>query len=112
MLWKQDDIIKLLADIGTVIVGGAGGDYDLCEMQIPIEGADDRICITPFINPERREPIAESERKLCEVYAVVVFHGDCTGFGSDNEELAVAYGRVIARLTKLGFCVIHHRKLP
>ncbi len=108
-IWKRDKIRKLLKDLDcSVGLQDPGGDWDIVGFHITPNGSEEWITIIPFKDPES-DPDEEVQDN-CEIYAVEVrTNGDCTGgLQTQDEKVAIAYGRVCARLSKAGFNIIAH----
>ncbi len=114
MLWKRDEIRKLLEDLDCSIREvGPGGDWDITGFSIVPNDSEEWISITPFKDPAEESNssnASEDELDNCEIYAIEVrTDGDCEGgLQTEDEKEGAVYGRICARLTKAGFYVIPH----
>ena len=116
MYWERDEIKKLLHGLGTLTETKPGGDWDLTGLDIQPPGSillidnvpvPEVVSIIPYTDPSK-DPIPEDDN--CDVMAVEVraSNGSDGGLYTENEDIGKAYGTAVARLTKMGFCVIRH----
>ena len=106
--WNTRSIEKAFSDLGPISVSGQGGSYDTETVHISPNGlSNDDIRITGFTpGSEVKDPY-----EVEEVVEVVVrnCHSDSRGgLQTNDENLGAIYGRVVARLTKMGFAVYNN----
>jgi len=109
--WNRQEIRDLFADLDCHIGDSEqGGDWDIPGLMLfPKSNPEEWMSISPYHDPSYRTP-EQLPRDDCEVHAIEVrTDGDCRGgCQTDNEDLAVLYAKVTARLRKLGFYIINH----
>lgn len=113
-IWDKQVVVDILKDSpipNTVEFGeDRGGDWDLNPVYVSVASTDDCLRIIPYVNPAIRGG-APAENDGVPVYAVELrnLHGDSRGgCDSENAELCMLYGFLLAGLKRHGFNVINH----
>jgi len=114
--WKRSDVQELLSDLDAEVVESEpGGDWDIKALgfaPLSIENrGEDRdawVWITPFKDPNEDSNYAVQDD--CEIYALEIrTNGDSRGgCQATNEDVAVLYARITAKLREQGWHIIGH----
>ena len=112
--WVRDDVLRVLSrgfDVRATLRMVTGGDYDCPPIIFRMDGVDDAVYVTPYLDPEIRDLPPVEDRLAIDVFAVELrtADGDCRGgLQTHDEGLAMFFGACYARLCQLGFRVIGH----
>jgi len=109
--WNTEQVKAALAPIGDVYDGGYGGDYDTTNISVYPKGRESGDCIS-VVGFRPGKALSEEERDNAEEveYAEVRNNESDSdgGLQSDDEEICVLYGRIIAAMRKMGYSTIRH----
>ncbi len=100
--WKTDEVLAALSDIGIFRRSQPGGDVDTTALTLYIDGEWISVCGLVNCGSHVENP------DDCEVCWVEVrTDGDSAGgLQTESEIVGAAYGRIVARLRKMGFAGI------
>jgi hypothetical protein len=104
-----------LAPLGDVYDGDYGGDYDTTNISVYPKGRESGDCISVVgFRPEKS--LSEAERDDADDVECIELRNNESdsggGLQSDDEEICVLYGRIMALVRKMGFYTIpHHDQL-
>jgi hypothetical protein len=116
-IWNSQIVFDILAQspikCSAKINPERGGDYDLNSVYITIDGCDDALTVTPFVDPagSATGEVAPPENDNVPIYAIELrnVHSDSRGgCMSDNVDFCMLYGFLKAKLNQLDFYVIDH----
>lgn len=112
--WVRDDVVRILSrgfSVSASLNMATGGDYDCPPIVFRIDGVDDAVFVTPYLDPEVGILPPVEDRLAIDVYAVELrtANSDCRGgLQTHDEGLAMFFGACYARLRQMGFKVIGH----
>lgn len=105
MRWQTEQIKKALADLGQIATSSPGGSYDGTNISVYPHGSREYISISPFTDHIEVDDPDDLEAQWAEVRT----DGDSRGgLQTENENVGACYGRIVARLRKMGVTTICH----
>lgn len=109
--WNTKELQQCFSDLGRVETLGQGGSFDTETILIYPDGTSDYIRVTGFTPGEE----VYSPSYVENLTDVVVRNGGSDSSGglqTKDENVGICYGRVVARLSKMGFATYcHHDEL-
>jgi hypothetical protein len=113
-MWKSQILKDILTEspikCTTELSLVRGGDFDLNTIYIEIEDCNDKLFLTPFVDPYNTHHAPyENENVLVHALELKNARSDSRGgCQTSNANLGMLYGFLKARLTASGFKVIDH----
>lgn len=104
MLWNTTAICEALKDFGKIHLTLPDGEYSTMQLSVHVSG--ERIIVRGWTNS-----ISVNDSNNVEVTWVELktFGGDSSGgMRTKNENVGAAFGRISARLQRMGFNIVPH----